>query len=90
MRHYSTRFKVQNFVSGTGNTTVTFTSPIMDLVFISDDTSDITLTLHGVDWTMNILMKNGDVIDEFFRDIVSLDIAATGAWRYYVRSEQKQ
>lgn len=90
MRFYNTRLKVQDFVVGSGNASVTFTSPVRDIVFISDDENDIVVTLYGTDWSMAITMKDGDIMDETFRDITSMNIVATGAYRYYVRSEQKQ
>lgn len=72
----------------TGNETLFLTYPMRELLIANDSTTaNLTFTLTGpADQTFTFTLQPGDILDERFYPFTEIDVVATGAWRYIVRS----
>jgi hypothetical protein len=75
--------RAQEFFSGTGNFTKSFSGNREELVVINDGSADLTFTAGG----MNFTLKPGEVFDEEVNPFSLISITATGSFRGYVRED---
>lgn len=72
----------------TGSQDLFMSYPMRELLISNDDaTASLTFTISGDDGsTATFTLQAGDVLDERFYPFKEVNITATGAWRYIVRS----
>ena len=66
-------------LNGSGNTTITFTSPMQGFVIVNDGSTNLTFTINGDTYTV----KPNEKFPECFEPFTSVTIVTTGAFRCY-------
>lgn len=83
------RLPVDDAGGYTGNQDLFMAYPMRELLIANDSSSDdltFTLTDSTAAYTITFTLKPGDISDERYYPFTEVNVVATGAWRYIVRS----
>lgn len=72
----------------TGNQDLFMSYPMRELLIANDSTSNnLTFTVNGGEgYTITFNLQPGDISDERYYPFTEVNVVATDAWRYIVRS----